>query len=213
MHDDIYYGADDWLDDLYRNFAKEVLAGGLDLYEEVIAKFTSERLQSYYVRNPNIAERALWALKQARSLRAVNPEACLLFAVTAAEVGLNSCLLKPILHGLVHHDAMAIVIGELVPEQRNDKFRNLLFGILREYGGIDLRTYKRKSVKQTLWEELLQSQRLRNSVIHRGDEINAPDAQQAVDVASLIVENLLPAVITKLGLHTNDKLEVSIKKH
>lgn len=213
MDDDFYYGYDDWLDNLYRDFAKEVLAGGVDLYDEVIAKFTSERLQSYYVRNPRIAARALWALGEARSLRPLHPDACLVLAVAAAEAGLNSCLLKPILHGLVHDDAMAVVIAELVPERRNNKFRNLLFRILQEYGGIDLRTYKRAGIEKTLWEELQEIQKLRNAVVHRAEAIEPADAHKAAEVASLIVENLFPTLITKLGLYTSDKLEVSVKNH
>ena len=210
--DDYDYGYGDWLENLYREFSKEVLSGGADLYDEVIVKFTSERVQSYYVANPKLAERSLWALSKARTLRRHHPDASLVLAVTAAEVGLNSCLLKPILHGLVHDNAMAMVIAELVPEQRNLKFRDLLFGILQKYGGIDLQVYKRAGITKTLWEELKEIQKLRNLVVHRAEAIATADAKKAFEIASLIIETLFPAVITKLGLRTNDKLEVLIKK-
>lgn len=207
------YARDEWISSLYSDFAKDVLAGHDDLYGEVIKQFTSERLQSYYVANPRIAERAVWALGQARSLLPTHADACLVFAVAAAEVGLKSCLLKPILHGLVHDDAMAVIIAELVPEQRNAKFQNLLVGILKEYGGIDLRMFKRPGVGPTLWEEMQVTQKLRNSVVHRAEAVTPADAQKAMGVASVIVETLFPAVIAKLGLDTDAQLEVSVKKH
>ena len=212
MNDYDDYARDEWISSLYSDFAKEVLAGHDDLYGEVIDQFTSERLQSYYVSNPRVAERALWALGQARSLLTSHPAACLVLAVTASEVGLKSGLLKPILHGLVHDDAMAVIIAELVPEQRNDKFQTLLFGILKEYGGVDLRTFKRSGASMTLWEEMQGIQKLRNGVVHRAEAIIPADAQKAVHIAAVIVERLFPAVIAKLGLETDASFEVSVKK-
>lgn len=212
MNDYDDYARDEWISSLYSDFAKEVLAGHDDLYGEVIDQFTSERLQSYYLSNPRVAERALWALGQARSLLTSHPAACLVLAATASEVGLKSGLLKPILHGLVHDDAMAVIIAELVPEQRNDKFQNLLFGILKEYGGVDLRTFKRSDAKLTLWEEMQGTQKLRNGVVHRAEAIAPADAQKAVDIATVIVERVFPAVIAKLGLEIGASFEVSVKK-
>jgi hypothetical protein len=198
--------------ELYEEFARDVLDGKDDLYSEIIEKFTSERLQSYYVANPRIAERALWALTQARGLLSTYPEASLVFAITAAEVGLKSCLLKPILHGLVHNEAMAVIIAELIPEQRNDKFQNLLFTILNEYGGIDLRTFQRLGMGQTLWQEVKATQTLRNSIVHRGEHVSPGDAHKAVEIASAIIEKVFPSVITRLGLEMNSRLEVSVRK-
>jgi hypothetical protein len=102
------YAREEWISSLYSDFAKDVLARHDDLYGEVINQFTSERLQSYYVENPRVIGRALWSLGEARSLLATHPSAALVLAVTAAEVGLKSGLLKPILHGLVHDDVMAV---------------------------------------------------------------------------------------------------------
>ena len=212
MNDYDDYARDEWISSLYSDFAKEVLAGHDDLYGEVIDQFTSERLQSYYLSNPRVAERANWALGQARSLLTSHPAACLVLAVAASEAGLKSGLLKPILYGLVHDDAMAVLIAELVPEQRNNKFQNLLFGILKEYGGVDLRTFKRSGASPTLWEEMQGTQKLRNRVVHGAEAIPLAEAQKAVDIAAVIVERLFPAVIAKLGLERDASFEVSLKK-
>ena len=40
------YARDEWISSLYEDFAKDMLSGRDDLYGEVIAQFTSERLHS-----------------------------------------------------------------------------------------------------------------------------------------------------------------------
>src|SRR5579859_5601034 len=94
-----------FMPELYEDFARDVLSGKDDLYGEIIDQFTSERLQSYYLANPNVAERALTALQEARVLKGPHPSAALIFAAIAIEVGLKDTLLKPILHGMVSIDS------------------------------------------------------------------------------------------------------------
>lgn len=206
------YAREQWLNELYSDFSKEVLEGRDDLFGEVINKFTSERLQSYYMENPKVMERAIWALKEAQGLLAGHTAGSLVLAVAAAEVGLKSGLLKPILYGLVHDDAMAVVIAELIPEQRNDKFQKLLFGILKEYGGVDLGTYKRSGVAQTLWEEMQTTQKARNGVVHRAEDVSTDEAERGIAIATEIVNNIFPSVIAKLDLATTVSMEVQKKK-
>jgi hypothetical protein len=203
---------DEWISSLYSDFAQDVLAGRDDLYGEVINQFTSERLQSYYLENPHVLDRALWALTEARSLLTTYPSAALILAVAAAEVGLKSGLLKPILHGLVHDDAMAVVIAELVPERRDSQFKKLLFMILKEYGGVDLQTFKRSSSTVTLWAEIEATQKIRNRVVHCAEQATGSDAQNALAIASVINESLFPAVISALGLQVDASFGVSTKK-
>lgn len=81
-----YYRQEEWLESLYRDFAADVLAGRDDLYGEVVNRFTTERLHSYYLANPGVIERAVWALSKAKLLLPTEPEASLVLAVTAAEV-------------------------------------------------------------------------------------------------------------------------------
>jgi hypothetical protein len=212
MDDEFDVARDEWISSLYDDFAKDVIAGRNDLYREVVEQFTSERLQSYYVSNSGVVQRAVWALDEARNLLTAHPEASIVCAVTAAEVGLKSGLLKPVLHGLVHDDAMAVIIADLVPDQRNNKFQSLLFGILREYGALDLSVFKRPGVAQTLWEETLTMQKLRNGVVHRGEAASSADAKKAIEIAATIVETLFPAVVSKLGLQTDAQLKVLLRK-
>ena len=112
---------------VYADFAKDVLAGKDDLYGEVVNKFTSERLVSFYLENPRIADPAVSALAEADALLGAHPAASLVFAAAAAEVALKSTLLKPILHGLIDDEGLAGFVVELVPEQRNERFKAILF--------------------------------------------------------------------------------------
>ena len=197
------------IDSLYSDFAADVLAGRDDLYGEIVDQFARERLQSYYVQNPSVALPARWALGQARVLLDDHPEASLVFAVTAAEVGLKSGLLKPILHGLVHDEAFAALIANLMPRQRNDQFRDLLFAILRTYGGVDLASFVRQGASVTLWAEMEWDQQQRNRVLHAAQRVEVQHAQLAFDVAVTVVEKLFPTVISTLGLKMDGPLVVS----
>jgi hypothetical protein len=213
MDDENDIARDEFISELYSEFARDVLAGQDDLYGQIVDQFTTERLQAYYIDHPDIVEPGLSALDEARVLLQGHPSAALVFAVAATEVGLKSSLLKPILHGLVHQEALGPLIAELIPEQRNDKFRSVLFGILNEFAGVDLRSYKRAGHAQTLWEEIGSVQDLRNGVVHRGDHGTVADAEQAVGIAAFVLNELFPAVIDKVGLHTHGRLQVCAIRH
>jgi len=204
---------DEFINDLYNDFARDVLSGRDDLYREVVEQFTVERLQSYYLDHPKLAEPALWALQEARAVVVGHPASALVFGTIAPEVGLKATLLKPILFGLVHTDSVAAFIAELIPEQRNNRFRDVLFAILQEFGGVDLKSFTRVGCSKTLWQEISDTQERRNAVLHRAEQVTASDADRAVEIARTVVEDLFPTVIRKLGLHLHGQVEVCGKRH
>ena len=104
---------------------------------------------------------------------------------------------------------MAAVIADLMPEQRNRQFRALLFGILTNYGRLDITAFKRAGVARTLWDEMGDVQKRRNRVVHRAESVDVTEATLAVDIAGTIVEALFPAVINNLGLKVDGDLVVS----
>jgi hypothetical protein len=199
---------DEFINDLYSEFARDVLSGRDDLYREVVEQFTGERLRSYYLDHPRLAEPALWALQESRLVSVAHPSAALVFGTIAAEVGLKATLLKPILFGVVHTDSVATFIAELIPEQRNDKFRKVLFAILKEFGGVDLESFTRVGCGKTLWQEISETQTLRNAVLHRAEKVTASEAERAMEIARTVMENLFPTVIQRLGLHLHGQYEV-----
>jgi len=197
-----------FIPELYEDFAREVLSGKNDLYGEIIDQFTSERLQSFYLEHPNVAERARNVLQEARVLKVIHPTAALLFAAIAIEVGLKTTLLKPILHGIVNVDSAATLVASLVPDQHNDTFRKVLFGILKEVGGVDLLAYKRPGYDQTLWEETAKLRKQRNEVMHKAVEVTMADAERSIEIASTVIEVLFPKVITELHLKIDGNLRI-----
>lgn len=196
--------------ELYEDFARDVLSGKDDLYGEIVEQFTSERLVSFYVANPGVAERAHWALQEARALSDLHPSAALVFAAIGIEVGLTTTLLKPILHGMVSIDSAAALVAGLVPKQHNDDFKKVLFGILKEVGGVDLLSFKRSGCNQTLWEEIGIIRTQRNYVMHGGAQVPPAEAQHAIEIASTVVEYLFPQVIASLGLKTDARLRIVV---
>jgi hypothetical protein len=202
------YAYDEFISNLHSEFAADVMVGRDDLFGHVVEKFTTERLQSYYVDHPDVVARALWASGEAKGLIAAHPEASLVFAVTSSEVTVKAGMLKPILHGLVHDEAVAAFVSELVPDQRNDKFRDLLLAILKEYGGVDLFTFKRPRASDNLWKEIQALQTKRNSIVHRADSATPEEAARAIDVADFLLNETFQTVIAKVGLHTHGPLEV-----
>jgi len=197
-----------FMPELYEEFARDVLSGKDDLYGEIIEQFTSERLQSFYLANPAVAERALCALEEARALKALHPSAALVFATIAIEAGLKTTLLKPILHGLVNIDSAAVLIARLVPAQHNEDFKKILFGILKDVGGVGLLAFKQPGWNQSLWEEILNTRKRRNEVIHGAAQVPLTEAEHAIEIASAVLEDLFPQVIAALGLKTDGRLRI-----
>lgn len=180
-----------------------------DLYEEhkkeAIEEFTGERLSSYYGQNKLLAKPAFDFLAEAKKQNKLNPTVCLLFAVIAMEVGLKATLLKPIVYGLVHDESAASLITDLtISHTGMDRYRTLLLHVLKEHGGVDLNTFKRAESGKTLWEELKEVQKIRNSIMHRADKASQEKADLALEVASEILENIFPNVVAQMGFHLHD---------
>lgn len=146
-----------------------------DIYQEqirndAVRQFTVERLQSYYLAHPKLAESAVEALTYAQSLLSSQPQAALVFATTSTELAIKAVLLRPIVSGLVHTEGLAAFITDLVTQHTGmDRLRDLLTEILAQFGGVDLKTYTRPNSTRTLWQEIDEIQKARNGVIHRGD--------------------------------------------
>ena len=83
---------DDWHDAMY-DAAMDAL------YEEhkeiAIDEFIYERLQSYYLNNPNLIQAPINSLNQSQMLLNHNATAAFIFAAIAIEVGLKFGFIKP----------------------------------------------------------------------------------------------------------------------
>lgn len=173
-----------------------------ELYDEIVKDFTGARMRSRYESDPDIAESAANALGESRQfLDAGSHSAAQIFAVIAAEVGLKSALLTPIIHGLVHADSAASLIAKLVVSHRDEGFTKILLSLLADHGGVDLLKYQRPGSSKKLWEELKSSRQKRNLIVHQGQHASQDEAELAVAVAAAILEDIFPRVIANVGLH------------
>jgi hypothetical protein len=200
------YAEQEYLEKLYEEFGPQwAEEHGLAPPEDAIEEFTAERLQSYYIAHPNLAGPACDSLIYARSLMPSYPKAALVFAVTATELAIKTVLLKPIVFGLVHTEALASFITDLTTKHTGmDRFQTILTEILARFGGVDLKTYTRADSSKTLWQEIGEIQKARNAVVHRGEAVDDATANLAIAVASTILTGIFPQVLQKLNLHLHD---------
>ena len=196
MYDDHYheYMQDQAMEDLYEEFR-----------EQAIEEFAIARLKSYYLDNRLLAKPAVESLGEARNLITSNATAGFLFSFIAIEVGFKSMLLKPIVNGLVHSSSIAELIVKLTLSRNAlDRLQDLIFRILEEHGWVDLKDYKRPKSDKTLWEEISELQKLRNSVMHRAEKVSRTQADLSLCVGSVILETIFPLVLKEMDLHLHE---------
>jgi hypothetical protein len=206
---------EDALERLYNQFGPEwAEEHSGELYQEAIQEFTVERLQSYYVSHPNLAHAAHESLVYARSLVSTHPKAALVFAATAVELAIKVVLLKPIVFGLVHTERLADLITELTMQHTGmERFRALLTEILKQFGGVDMTSYKRRGSAEMLWQEVGELQAARNAVIHQGGTPDDSFAKLGIEIAATILNEMFPDVLRRLNLHLHDPCAVCGQKH
>jgi hypothetical protein len=187
---------------------------GLYPYEDAVREFTAERLRSYYLAHPDLAVPAHESLVYAQSLSASFPRAALVFGVTATELAVKTVFLKPIVFGLVHTEGVASLVTDLTTQHTGmERFQTLLTEILAQFGGVDLKIFRRADSERTLWQEIGEVQKVRNAVIHRGDPGSEVYADLAIAVATTLLTELLPQVLQKLGLHLHPPIKVCGRFH
>jgi hypothetical protein len=112
-------------------------------------------------------------------------------------------------YGLVHQESTASLITDLVISHTSfDRFRDLLFQILTDHAGTDLRAAKRPGASKLLWEEIAAVQANRNALVHRGERPAMEQAELSIEVATTVLEQLIPSVLHHLGLHLHNAVRV-----
>lgn len=189
---------EEWMDELYEEHKESALG------EQV-----GERLKAFYLSQPLIAGKPLNALVEAKKLLQSHPSAAQVFAATAIEVGLKSILLKPVVHALVHNEPAAKIITDLALQRtRYDSLKKLLFQILSEQANVDLETHTRESKSKLVWQEIQETQKCRNQILHKAEKATKKQAEQAIAVAEEILDKFFPSVVTNLGLHLHEGVKI-----
>lgn len=194
------YGPEDatW-DEAYENMSHELYP---EHKEQAIAEFTRERLRSYYVAHPDVLVPAVRTFKEAKALLAGgHNSAAVAFAASATELFLKASLLRPVVYGLVHSEALAeLVVTSALSQTGFKRYEQLLAKLFSELAGIDLKLLQRKSSAKPLLAEASEIQDVRNAIVHRGGEATSEQATLAIDVATEVFNQVIAEVLRRLGL-------------
>ena len=204
--------ADAYYEKLYNELGPEwAEEHASELNTQAIHDFTNERLQSYYLKHPDMAGAALAMMGEMGGLIGGHRIAALLFATSAVEITIKHLLLKPILNGLVHNERVADLVMGLAPrETGSDGFKALLFGVLNKVAGVDLATYRRSGSNRTVWDEWKQLQKERNNLIHDGSAPSAETLAFFDSVATEFLNVIFPKVLRRLGLEVTGYLMIAV---
>jgi hypothetical protein len=192
------------LDEMYDRIGQELYA---DHKAQAIEEFTAERLRSFYLKNPEVMRPALVAFKEARSLHeSKHYAAALVFSVTSIELFLKATLLKPVVYGLIHNDALSDIIVQYALGQSGfDRYRSLLTKLFSDIAEIDLNEIKREGASKSLLDEALDVQKTRNKVIHQGAVCEETESALAKEIAKLVFGRIVVQMFDALGLDVHEK--------
>ena len=191
-------------DEFYDQISKELYP---EHKEQAIEEFTKEKLKSYYQQNPDLMRPAVdaiqegnWQLKEGRYTPA------LVFYVTAIELLLKATLLRPVLYGLIHNEALAeIMIKHILGQTGIERYENLLAQLFSNLAGIDIKQIKREGVQTKLFVECRELQTIRNNIIHRGASCQEADAKKGNLVSVAIFEKVVRPMLFSIGLTVIEK--------
>lgn len=194
------YGPDDaaW-DEAYENLSRELYP---EHKEQAISEFMADRLRSYYRQHPHITAPGVRAYKEAKALLADGHlAASLVFAASATELFLKAALLRPVVYGLVHSEALAQVIVDSALSQTGfARYDKLLSRLFSELARVDLKSLARSSDSKPLLTEATEIHNIRNAVIHRGEVVTSEQAQVAISVTANVFAHVLCEMLEAIGL-------------
>jgi hypothetical protein len=182
-----------------------------ELYPEhkvqAIDEFASERLRSFYISNPKVMQPAVAALQEGKLLREISKHSpAIVFYVSAIELFLKATLLKPVVYGLVHNEALSEIIVKYTFSQTGfDRYEELLSNLFSRFINIDFKSIKRKNAKSTLFTECKELQKIRNSIIHQGAKYSEAYSKKAHYVAIAVYEDIIFPMIKALGLRVGEE--------
>ncbi|OGP54501.1 MAG: hypothetical protein A2X89_05955 [Deltaproteobacteria bacterium GWD2_55_8] len=192
-------------DDFYEQISRELYP---DHKQQAIEEFTADRLRSYYVKSPGVMRPAVDAVQEAKALLAVGRHSpALVFSASAIELLLKATLLRPVVYGLVHNDALAEIIVQRVIGRQTDieRYEGLLAGLFHTLAKIDLRAICRDGVTLPLLQEAKQFQSLRDKILHQGTHCSPQDAETAFSVAVAVYDKIVAPMLFALGLKVEEK--------
>lgn len=177
----------------------------LDHKEQAIDEFIKERMESYFIDNPELSHPARDLLGDAKKTRDICARASLVFCAAAAEVCLKQTILYPIVYGLVHDESSAKFITDIVIRTRQTDYQQLLFKIVNYVGGIDLNSAI--CFHDPIIKEYKKIQEIRNNIVHKGFYTSADEVELAMKVAEYFIHEVFPSVV-RHPLFVDDALTI-----
>jgi hypothetical protein len=186
--------------EFYEQISRELYP---DHKQQAIDEFTAGRLRSFYIKHPNVMRPAVEAIREAKALLVASRYSpALVFSASAFELLLKATLLRPVVYGLVHHDALAELIVQRVVGRQTDiaRYEGLLSQLFDSLARIDLSAISRDGATMTLMKEAKELQNLRDQILHQGAHCSPPEAERAFSVAVAIYEMIVVPMVGALKL-------------
>lgn len=115
-------------------------------------------------------------------------------------------LLKPVVYGLVHHEALAdIIVQHALGQAGFDRYEGLLANLILTFTNMNLKEICRKDSPTKLLTECTQLQKLRNQIIHQGAHCNETDAEKAHHISVAVYELIVRPMLYALKLTVEEK--------
>lgn len=185
------------MDDFYDRISEELFP---EHKEIAIEQFIEERMQSYFLTNPNIIDIPMKCSNRAGKIMKVSPSCSLVMFTTAIELYLKSVLLKPVLYGMVHNEKIANIIVESSTNQPGfSRYNKLLSALCQHAAGINLSSIPGMRERPIL-NEAEDIQKIRNKVVHQGYEVTEKEFGHSKNIAHLILTEVVEPVLNKLEL-------------
>ena len=190
-----------------RDYFYEQQAAQEEFIEEIsrqaIYEFTNERLQSLYVKNPDVMVKAIDLYKKGKALQEIKYySAAVVFFMSAIENFLKLTLIKPVVYGLVHHETLAgIIVEQTMRQQSNfDSYRDLLKKLFSTLTNENTNEIYREGASKNLLKECEDLQKLRNTIIHQGDDCEESAAKEAYQISEAVFKKIVMPMLHALNL-------------
>jgi hypothetical protein len=192
------------MDEMYARIGEELYP---EHREQAVSEFTADRLRSFYLANPMVMRPAVETLQEVKRLKANDHSAAVVvFCATAIELFLKATVLQPIVYGLVHSPSLAeVIVKHAVGQTGFDRYRDLLSRMFQELANLDLTKVARGGAKVALIDESRRVQELRNNIIHKGLSCGHDAADDAIDVAVAVYNEIVVPLLGSLDLTVVDK--------
>ena len=167
---------------------------------QAIEEFVKERMQSYFLKYPEILQRPGDCFHHASQLKEKSPRCALVMYATATELFLKSVILKPTLYGMFHNEKVAEDIVESVTKQGGlSRYKSLLDGLCFQVAGIQLNEISGVDNKPILREvDVIHC--IRNKILHRGEDVEPEKVEKAREITRLVCHRLVVPVLVNLDL-------------